>query len=60
MVSEALLASSQAPRSDEHVRVPVDHEVVPHTSDVQVGLDDELDEVVGPRGPAAPQSPGRW
>ena len=48
MSSEALLASSQAPRSDEHVCVPVDHKVVPHASDVQVGLDDELNEVVGP------------
>ena len=47
---DAVVALEALLTSDEHVRVPVDHEVVPHTSDVQVGLDDELNvnEVVGP------------
>ena len=48
MASKALLASSQPPGADQHVRVPVDHEGVPHPGDVQVWRDHELHE---PREP---------
>ena len=38
MASKPLLASSQPPCADQHVRVPVDHEGVPHNGDVEVGV----------------------